>query len=437
MMRANYKVLFGVLRQGSWFRMESSVALLNLATVATGFLLQIIVVRLAGIGSSADAYFATAAIPQVALSIAVHVASGALMPQLSQIERPDRIATAWAALRVISLFGLPVAVGLYLNAPHWVFLLFPGFAAGGAQESVPLAALAALAAPFAIMTAVLSSYLYAERRFITNEAVALGTTIALAVAAAILIPRFGIVALGWLVLLRFIVQLIALLAFLPFPGKDPAVSSLRAVWRKGRILLAGAVYFKSDLLVDRFLLSLAPAGALSLIIFGQSILVAASGVLGQSLANTATPALSAAHATGDSVEFRAILRRKMILIIAASTGLLFASVLLVPPITSLLTSLAITEQVVDLRWVLILLGGVPTGACTGALLANAHYAMGDARTPTLMTVFTFTIFLAAKFFVFIHYGLYAFCALTSVYYLLNAGLLAWLLRRKLRLEFAA
>ena len=54
-----------------------------------------------------------------------------------------------------------------------------------------------------------------------------------------------------------------------------------------------------------------------------------------------------------------------------------------------------------------------------------------------MTVFTFTIFLATKFFVFINYGLFAFCALTSVYYLLNAGLLAWLLRRKLRLEFAA
>lgn len=422
-------------RHGWQLRTESAVAVLNLSTVAASFILQIVVLRMAGASRDADAYFATAAIPQMALSIAVHVVTGALLPLLARIDEQTRSATVWTMLALIMVVGGPVALTLWFSAPWWTFVIFPGFSSEAVPASVALAGLAALTTPFAIATCVLSGNLYAQRRFLTNESIALATSVGLSLAAALLIPRYGIVVLGWLVLARFAIQATLLCLFLPVCGVRFANSALAVVLRRARALFAGALYFKADLLVDRFLLSLAPAGALSIVVFGQSVFAAASGVLGQSLANTASPTLSLAHDARDGREFRAVLQRNLALITSASLLLLVASVVLIPPIASLMTTHAISRSGVSLRWVLILFGGVPVGACVGALLANAFYAMGDTRTPTVMTALTFTVFLAAKIVVFTYFGMYAFCALTSIYYLCNGGILAWLLRRKIRLEF--
>lgn len=434
-LRAAARRARAVIGHGRRLRTESAVALLNLATVAAGFTLQMIVLRLAGAPRDADAYFATAAIPQVALSVAVHVVTGALLPQLARIDDEARPGAAWAMLALVMGVGLPVGLLLYFTAPSWTFLIFPGFAGGAAPASVALAGLAALATPFALATSVLSGYLYAQHRFLINETVSLGTAAALAAGAALLVPAEGVIVLGWLVLARFVVQLLLLGLFLPARGLRAGWPALAPALHRARALLVGALYFKSDLLVDRFMLSLAPAGALSTVVFGQSIFAAAAGVLGQSLANTASPTLSIAHSRRDEERFKSVLRRNLLLIAAASVLLLVASVALVPPVVALLTARGVNPG--ELRWILLLFGGVPVGACVGALLANAFYAMGDTRTPTVMTACTFTIFLIAKVVVFTELGMYAFCALTSVYYLSNGGLMAWLLRRRMRMEFPA
>lgn len=428
--------LHAVLARGRQLRTEGVVALLNLATVATGFLLQIIVLRFAGDVRDADAYFATSAIPQVALSIAVNAVTGALLPQLARIGTVERPAAVRALLLLVIAAGLPIAVVLFFLAPWWTLMIFPGFTGNASRDAVVLAGLAALSTPFAIATSVLSGYLYAERRFAINEGIALGSASVLAIAAALLIPVAGITALGWLLLARFVVQGLLQALFLPRAPVRQGWASLKPVWRRSRALLAGAIYFKNDILVDRYLLSLAAAGALSKVVFAQSIFTAAAGVLGQALANTASPTLSQAHHIRDKAQFRAALRRNLVLLGLASVLLFVAAVALVPPIATLLTTRSMMRSGVDLRFVLLLFGGVPIGACMGALLANAFYAMGDTRTPTVMTIATFTVFLVAKVIVFSQVGIYAFCALTSVYYLANCGIMAGLLRRKMRQEFA-
>lgn len=426
-----------IFAHGWQLRTEGMVALLNLATVATGFLLQIIVLRFAGDARDADAYFATSAIPQVALSIAVNAVTGALLPQLARIGTDERPAAVRALLLLVMAACLPIAVVLFFLAPWWTLVIFPGFADDAGRDAIALAGLAALSTPFAIATSVLSGYLYAERRFAINEGIALGSAGGLAIAAALLIPVAGITALGWLLLARFVVQGLLQALFLPRVPLRQGWAVLAPVWRRTRALLAGSIYFKNDILVDRYLLSLATAGALSKVVFAQSIFTAAAGVLGQALANTASPTLSQAHHVRDKAQFGASLRRNFVLLGLASVLLFVAAVALVPPVASLLTAPSVTRSGVDLRLVLLLFGGVPIGACMGALLANAFYAMGDTRTPTVMTIVTFTIFLIAKVIVFNQVGIYAFCALTSVYYLANCGIMAGLLRRKMHQEFAA
>lgn len=53
------------------------------------------------------------------------------------------------------------------------------------------------------------------------------------------------------------------------------------------------------------------------------------------------------------------------------------------------------------------------------ITAVAFYAMGDTRTPTMLFVWTFTIYIPIKVIVFLHYGLLGLAIATSVHLIVN------------------
>jgi len=55
----------------------------------------------------------------------------------------------------------------------------------------------------------------------------------------------------------------------------------------------------------------------------------------------------------------------------------------------------------------------------GVITSKTFYAMGDTRTPTRMSVITYTLYIPAKIFGFLHYGLLGLAVVTSAYLFLN------------------
>lgn len=418
------------------FLPEITVAALNIGNVALGFILQIAILRYVGVSREADAYFAASAILTVGLSVATHVVAGAITPHLARLDAASRIHTTWRLLKIIVSWTLPVAVFWALTASFWVRRLFPGLVDGPIQEAQVLASAAVLTIPFAVASALLSAYLYAERRFVRSEAIALGGSAFLCAAAPFAITLGGIEALGYLLFMRFVGQLLVLLSSLPRAPSTEQRPELNALLGRCLPLILGALYFKSDVLIDRYLLSSADAGALSIVALGQTILLAASGVLGQALASTALPGLSIAHNLLDGASFRALLRRNLAILGLAAIAILLASAFAIAPLVSSVISNAPDKGAIDLQTVLLLLAGLPIGACIGALLANAFYALHDTRTPTIMTAITFTVFVVLKFIVFNNFGVYGFCALISIYYIINGAVLAAILHFRLNRVFA-
>jgi len=51
--------------------------------------------------------------------------------------------------------------------------------------------------------------------------------------------------------------------------------------------------------------------------------------------------------------------------------------------------------------------------------SKTFYAMGDTRTPTKMSIVTYTLYIPAKVLSFYRYGLLGLAALTSAYLFLN------------------
>jgi len=411
---------------------EAVVALLNGLNVASAFAAQLLIYHALGISRQTDTYFASVAIPQLLLTVVAGTASGVLVPMLARLPQAQQEQLTGSLITTILGFvALPLALAL-LTAPVWVGALFPGFTGQAAELAVELVRVQLLATPLMVAGALLTAQHQARGAFATVEAINLGLSMLSLLAMALLLPSFGVLAAAWVLPVRYALQIVSLGRGVRGRDLAPRLGQLLEFWRRSRVLLAGSAYFKADLLVDRYLLSNASAGALSLFSLAQTLLAAIAGVIGQAWGNTAVPRLTAAHAAQDTAAFIALYRARLLRISAIAVMAMGSAMFLVPPLVALVASQRPeTDTGASLGLLILALGGVPIFGSLGALVSGCFYAMGDTSTPTLVSIVTFTLFIIGKLIVFDSYGLLAFCILTSVYYAVNALVLGAVLERRL------
>jgi peptidoglycan biosynthesis protein MviN/MurJ (putative lipid II flippase) len=120
-------------------------------------------------------------------------------------------------------------------------------------------------------------------------------------------------------------------------------------------------------------------------------------------------------------EFRHLYQRRLL----AIAGLTVAGyVLLLIAGERILTLLighgGVTMDNVHLLWlIMVALVGVFIAGAMGVITSKTFYAMGDTRTPTRMSVITYTLYIPAKVFGFLRYGLLGLAVVTSAYLFLN------------------
>lgn len=285
-----------------------------------------------------------------------------------------------------------------------------------------------MTAPFVALSAILVAFHQARGHFIMIETINVSLTAIVLALLWLALPKFGVVAAAWLVLGRFILQCVLLSFGVTLHPSPSMLRDATEAWHRARTLIAGGLYFKSDMLVDRHLLSMAAAGSLTGVSFAQAIFAAISGVLGQALASTALPGLSNSANRKDWRTFDRIFNRNLAVILALSGTAFVTLTALAMAFGGLLFGGPESDSEVTLWTVMLALGGVPMFGGAGALVAGGFYARGDTRTPTVVSAATFTLAVGLKFALFEKFGLYAVCILTSAYYTANIAILFVLLK---------
>lgn len=397
------------------FRLEGGVAILNILALLGTFGLQVTILRLVRLPGEVDAYFAASTIPQLLWTILITTMSGALVPFLATLKSDVRPFAGRRALVLGLAVLLPITLGLALSAPAWVSWIFTGIAKTAyGRICVELSTLAILAAPALFAVAVLTAYHQASNLFIRVEGVNTAFTWLMLIAMAIALPRVGVIAAGWILLARYYLQALALSTPFWVPGRRAV--DLSPVRSRFGVLLAGNCYLKSEVLVDRHLLSRATVGTLSLVSVAQAIFMPMAGILSQAIATTALPRLSSEERLA---ERRRIYRRNLALLGGCATILAIGAIIFVQPILSLLTARSAVATGTDLRFVMLLLAGMPIFGAMGALVAVSFYSRGDTRTPTLVSAVSFTAFVVIRVVAFERLGTYGLCAAISCYYFAN------------------
>lgn len=406
---------------------------LSATNIGVAFLFQWYVITQLGPGIETDALFAGMTIPLLVLSVISGSLMHVLVPILAGESEVSLRHDAWGLLVLVGGLFAILAIFLYVAAPWWVPFTVPGFSEAALALTVELTRIQLIGMVFAAINGVQWAAYHARQQFVWAEFTPiLASTFSLLLLIWAL-PRFGVTAAAWISTLRMGLQTLLLAPGMGRPVRPDLKSvAIQQAWQRIKPLLLGTAYYKTDPLVDRFLLSTASSGSLSLYYLAQQIYGAASQVLNKAIATPLVPLLSKLHKEGDSDGFRRVYLQRLWQVSAIGIVSLLVLGLFGQAMLDLLVGhgSVSSDNVKELWWIMIWLGGMFVGGVTGQICSTSFYACGDTITPTRMSMLTYTVYIPCKVAAFYFSNIIGLAVVTSIYYITNSLLQVYLLERK-------
>jgi len=380
------------------------------------------VVTRMGVGIQTDAFFASGALSQLIFLVASFSLAQVIVPLLATEDEKTFQRDAWGLFLAISGVFVLLSAGLFVTAPYWVSLIVPGFSAEALRLTVMLSRIQLLGMIGNALVAVLWSVYYARQRFLWAEVSSVLANVVALVFLYWTLARYGIVAAAWATVLNLGLKVGLLMPILGRWQKPNWNSyAIKEAWRRIKPFVLGQTYAKSEPLIDRFLTSLTTAGNLSLLYFGQQIYSAINLVIVKAVSTPTVPRLAIAAKNRDWRSFRHVYRERLIWIlviaITSSSVLFFIG----EPVLRLMIGHGgiSTQNVHMLWWIMVALAGLLIGGTAGQVISTAFYAIGDTRTPTMLFIGTYTVYIPLKILVFLRYGVIGIAVATSVHMTVN------------------
>jgi putative peptidoglycan lipid II flippase len=414
-------------------RVALGLSVLSAGNLLLAFAVQWFVVIALGAGAATDALFASMSSSQLLLAILSGSIVHVLVPILSAEPLDRQRHTFWAFFAVIGAPFLAVTFTLYVLAPWWVPAVFPGFQGHGLV--VELTQINLIGACFAAASVLQSTTYHATQKYLRVECAALLAN-AIAVAGVIwAVPRFGVIAAAWVGVMRYGLQSLLLLPGIGLPAKFRLGDvPLTEAWRRLRPLVIGTAYYKTDIVFDRFLLSMATAGNLSLYYLAHQIYAGGVQIIGRTFGVPLVPQLTRLHTAGDKALFQALFRKRLLEVALITIAVVICLRLFGNNFMGLLTDVGeLSRTDIGTLWILLLLmsgqfviGGV------GIIVTSVFYSTGDTSSPTWAGIVSYSIGIGVKLTLFFAFGTPGLAVAVSVYYFVSLLLLSKkLLEKKL------
>jgi putative peptidoglycan lipid II flippase len=394
--------------------------------VAANFILQFFfqwyILKVNGATSATDALFGAMALPQFILMVLSASLTIVLIPILSNVKEEDFKMESWNFVQIIGIVFLLLSVALFFTSATWVRWILPGFKGSAYILAVKLSNIQLIAMLLSSMLSVLWAVHSAKNNFLMIETTSIAATI-LSIIVMIVTSKFiGIYAAAWALVLKNVLQFSFLIPILGSYHKPTFKSeNFKKSWKRLQPLIAGNIYYKTDVLVDRYLMSNSPAGSLTLFNLGQQIYGIGSSIFTKVFINTIVPRLATLSNKSEWGRFNQLFTKRLLFTTLYSIVILFVVFFFGKPVFNLVfSSRKFTESNVNTLWLIMIgLGGYWIGGMVGTLTSNTFYSKGNTVTPTIIGVILFTIYLPMKFILFAKYHVYGLVFTISVYYIIS------------------
>jgi putative peptidoglycan lipid II flippase len=401
-------------------------------TILLSFSAQWYILTQLGAGRVSDSYFAALAVPVVILYVLGDPLSRVALPLMSVKDEAEHWTYAWTTIALGLAIFVAIGVVLFTSVPLWVGHLVPGFDANATAATARLIRILVLGMMLQGTGMVARSAWNAKGSFLWPTTAGMIAAASSLLFLLLTLKRSGVAMAAWAFNVRFGVEFLLLLVPLGHFA-PPRWTEAPLLLRKARPLMLGAAYFRTDVIVDRVLTSLAPPGSLSLLYLAQQLLSAAGQVINQSVVAPLIPGLARTAHVGDWATFAQSVRTSTWRLLALASVLVLAILLFGKPALGLIFShRAMGSAEIDRLVMLIFaLGGMLLADGIVYFAYSAFYSAGDTLTPTVATAILYSVSIAAKIGAFMTGGLVALAITISAYYIANAVMLQLLLRSRI------
>lgn len=405
-------------------RLGLTLGTLAAAQLLAGLVGQLWVLRVVGVGPATDAYIAAQAVPMVLAAIVSTSLQSLWLPRLSRLAhepaslRREQGVALGQSIRILAGLSLPLA----LASAWWAPALFPGLGADQIGDVVTLGLPLFLATILNGQIGILAVSCRVQGHFLKAEVIGLFGSLAAVALIVVLVPHYGILAAAWIALLRALGVQIALRASMAGVLTHwLADASSRTVAKQLRPLVGGAVFIKSNPLVDRYWSSQAPGGGLTTLNVAQLLINSLAAVIERALLTSTLPQFARLLQDGDLVGLRKAYMR-CLTSIAAVVGVVTLALLALWPLWDALLGAvlnippATAQQIWRLGLILLPALYVAVG---GSAAVAVFYAFGETRVPVLIGICGFAASLVLKAVLFHAAGIEGLALGASIYLVLN------------------
>jgi putative peptidoglycan lipid II flippase len=356
-----------------------------------------------------DAVVAGLAVPQLLLNIVLGSIVHTLVPLFTNESSDNFLNTVSMLFKTVLLYTASLILVLTLSSNFWVHLITPGFNSQARGLALEILIITLIGSVFAISNSVLISANYAKNEYLRTETI---NIICNAVCLTILITFLqvgGIIIVGLAFLSRYLLQTIMLTLtnkihfFVTIDNEK-----IKLYWKRLKPLILGSSYYKTDLLIERALLTSSGSGVLSIFFLAQQIYGAASEIIARSVINPRLQELSKLFCEKDLNKFIALYKSLLLEIVLISIAVCLFLGLYGRPVLNLLIGYGnmTADNINDLFYMMLWFIGVFCLGLLSNVTTTVFYAGGDTRTPTYLSVVTFTLYVPFKIVMFFKYDVY-------------------------------
>ncbi|MBD3749617.1 MAG: polysaccharide biosynthesis C-terminal domain-containing protein [Sphingobacteriales bacterium] len=415
-------------------RKVGSLAVVSFSNLGLSFVTQLYIITVLGTNRETDALFAGMTLPQLLLSILSGSLINVLVPLLVGTEKDRLKREIWGFVIFVTLiFGLITSI-LSLTATIWGPLIFPGFAGYSKELLIQLTRIQLLGVIFTAVSGVFWAYYYSINKFIITELTQLTAGILSIIALYFLLPKYGVVAAAWVFTGKIFLQVVFLIYFVGFKKPSLKSSIFKTTWLRMKPLLWGSVIYKTDPVIDRFLASMTPPGALSLLFLSQQIFSAGNQIISKTLVIPTLPILTKFIKENQWKSYKSTFWKKFYTLIIVNTILLTIGLVFFKLITPLFSILDYRYNY-NLFFKILLLSSfsfiIPS---IGQLMANSFYAMGETKKITKLGMVAFLLGIPIKFTLYYYFDIEGLASAISIYYLISFLIIVTEINKRFKLH---
>jgi putative peptidoglycan lipid II flippase len=344
-----------------------------------------------------DAFFAAFRIPDLLFQlVAAGALSSALIPVIATLLESDGESRAWRVVSTVANLMLTALLVLAVLVLVFADVLVPiytsGFDPATMARTIELTRIMVLSPIFLALGALATSVLNARGRFAASAIAPIVYNLAIIGAALLLAPSFGVVGIAVGVVLGSLGHLLVQIRPLQTIGfrYEPRIDAADPAARRALALMApraiGMGASQITFVVVTALATTVGVGGVTAFTIAFTLLQIPIGVIGVPLGIVLFPSLSREAASGDRIEFVALLGRslRLLAVVMIPVGVL-AAILRLESVAILFGGLDPATIQLSADTFLAFLPGLPAHALI-AVLARAFYARQDTMTPVAVAV---------------------------------------------------